>query len=132
MRAPNAAFAAPSRGPVGFRSVEARDLRDSVRFDEEVVTHETLFETDRLWSEVACLDRNQTLGPIVDDDSDAIFTIVAGEAVFVVGRDRQRLKQWRTVLVPAGVEVTVTNASTEPLVLMVVAAPPPPARAVTG
>ena len=132
MRAPNAGFAAPSRGPVGFRSVEARDLRDSVRFDEEVVTHETLFDTDRLWSEVACLDRNQTLGPIVDDDSDAIFTIVAGEAVFVVGRDRQRLKQWRTVLVPAGVEVTVTNASTEPLVLMVVAAPPPPARAVTG
>jgi len=111
--------------------VEARDLRDSVRFDPEVVTHETLFETDRLWSELACLDRNQTLGPISDDDSDAIFTIVAGEAVFVVGRDRQRLKQWRAVLVPAGVEVTVTNASTEPLVLMVVATPPPAAREVT-
>jgi mannose-6-phosphate isomerase-like protein (cupin superfamily) len=111
--------------------VEARDLRDSVRFDPEVVTHQTLFDTDHLWSEVACLDRNQTLGPISDESSDAIFTIVAGEAVFVVGRDRQRLKQWRAVLVPAGVEVTVTNASTEPLVLMVVAAPPP-ARDVTG
>jgi mannose-6-phosphate isomerase-like protein (cupin superfamily) len=112
--------------------VKARDLRDSVRFDPEVVTHETLFETDRLWSEVACLDRNQTLGPVLDEDSDAIFTIVAGEAVFVVGRDRQRLKQWRAVLVPAGVEVTVTNASTEPLVLMVVAAPPPAAREASG
>ena len=111
--------------------MEARDLRDSVRFDPEVVTHETLIETERLWSEVACLDHNQTLGPISDDDSDALFTIVAGEAVFVVGRDRQRLKQWRTVLVPAGVEVTVTNASAEPLVLMVVAAPPPSARDVT-
>jgi mannose-6-phosphate isomerase-like protein (cupin superfamily) len=112
--------------------VEARDLRDSVRFDPEVVTHETLFETDRLWSEVVCLDRNQTLGPIADEDSDAIFTIVAGEAVFVLGRDRQRLKQWRAVLVRAGVEVTVTNASTEPLVVMVVAAPPPAEREVTG
>jgi mannose-6-phosphate isomerase-like protein (cupin superfamily) len=112
--------------------VEARDLRDSVRFDPEVVSHETLFETDRLWSEVVCLDRNQTLGPISDEDADAIFTIVAGEAVFTVGRDRQRLKQWRSVLVPSGVEVTVTNASTEPLVLMVVAAPPPAAREVTG
>ena len=125
MRVPNAGFADPSGRPVGFRSVKARDLRDSVRFDPEVVTHQTLFETERLWSEIACLDRNQTLGPISDEDSDAIFTIVAGEAVFVVGRDRQRLKQWRTVLVPAGVEVTVTNASTEPLVLMVVAGPPP-------
>jgi hypothetical protein len=32
------------------------------------------------------------------------------------------------VLVPARAEVTVTNASTEPLVLMVVAGPPPTAR----
>ena len=112
--------------------VDARDLRESIRFDPELVTHSTLFETDRLWAEVACLDRNQTLGPISDPDSDAIFTVVAGEAVVLVGRDRQRLKQWRAVLVPAGAEVTVSNASTEPLVLMVVAAPPPPARAVTG
>ena len=112
--------------------MKARDLRESVRFDPEIVVHETLFETDRLWSEVVCLDTNQTLGPVADDSSDAIFTIVAGEAVFVVGRDRQRLKQWRAVLVPAGQEVTVTNASTEPLVLMVVAAPPPAARDVTG
>lgn len=108
--------------------MEARNLRDSIRFDPEDVTRETLFETDRLWAEVTCLDRNQTLGPISDNESDAIFTVVAGEAVFVVDRKRQRLKQWRTVLVPARAEVTVTNASTEPLVLMVVAAPPPAAR----
>ena len=112
--------------------MDARDLRESIGFDPETVTHSTLFETDRLWAEVACLDRNQTLGPVSDPDSDAIFTVVAGEAVVVVNRDRQRLKQWRVVLVPAGAEVTVTNASAEPLVLMVVAAPPPPARAVTG
>jgi mannose-6-phosphate isomerase-like protein (cupin superfamily) len=111
--------------------VEARDLRDAIRFDPEIVTRETLFETDRLWAEVTCLDRNQTLGPISDDESDAVFTVVAGEAVFVVDRKRQRLKQWRTVLVPARAEVTVTNASTEPLVLMVVAAPPPATRAET-
>jgi mannose-6-phosphate isomerase-like protein (cupin superfamily) len=112
--------------------VEARDLRDSIRFDPEVVTRETLFETGHIWAEVACLDRNQTLGPISDDESDAIFTVVAGEAVFVVDRKRQRLKQWRTVLVPARAEVTVTNASTEPLVLMVVAGPPPAARSASA
>jgi mannose-6-phosphate isomerase-like protein (cupin superfamily) len=105
--------------------MEARDLRDSVRFDPDGPTRQTLFETGRLWAEVTCLDRNQSIGPISDDESDAIFTIVAGEAVFVVDRKRQRLKQWRTVLVPSGSEVTVTNASAEPLVVMVVAAPPP-------
>lgn len=112
--------------------MEARDIRDLVAFDPEHVTRTTLFETGKLWSEVACLDRNQSLGPITDPEADAIFTVVAGEAVFTIGRRRQRLKQWRVVLVPAGSEVTVTNASTEPLVLLVVASPPPPVRAVTG
>jgi len=112
--------------------VDAHDLRDFVAFDPERVTRRTLYETGNLWSEVACLDRNQHLGPITDPDADAIFTVVAGEALFTVGRQRQRLKQWRTVLVPAGSEVSVTNASTEPLVLLVVASPPPPVRAVTG
>jgi mannose-6-phosphate isomerase-like protein (cupin superfamily) len=105
--------------------VNAQDLRDFVFFQDEQVTRRTVFETERLWSEVVCLNLNQALGPITDPDSDAIFTIVSGEAVVQVDRRRRRLKQWRSVLVAAGSEVTVTNASPEPLVMMVVAAPPP-------
>jgi oxalate decarboxylase/phosphoglucose isomerase-like protein (cupin superfamily) len=85
-----------------------------------------------LWSEVLCFERNQSMGPVQDFDSDALFTVVAGEAVFVVNASRKRLDQWGTVLVPAGAQVSVTNASAEPLVLLLVAAPPPTARAVTG
>ena len=40
---------------------------------------------------------------------------------FVVDGRRKRLGQWSTVLVPAGSEVSISNASTEPLVLMLVA-----------
>jgi len=72
-----------------------------------------------------CLDRNQTLGPAMDPGSDAIVTVLAGEAVFQVDAKRKRLEQWASVLVPAGSEITVTNASVEPLVLMLIAAPPP-------
>ena len=78
-----------------------------------------------MWCEVLCLDRNQIVGPVVDEDSDAVFTIVAGEALFMVDGKRKRLEQWGAVLVPAGAEVTVTNASAEPLVLWLMAAPPP-------
>ena len=105
--------------------VNAQDLRDFVFFQDEQVTRRTVFETERLWSEVVCLNLNQALGPITDPSSDAIFTIVSGEAVVQVDRRRRRLKQWRSVLVLAGSEITVTNASPEPLVVMVVAAPPP-------
>ena len=111
--------------------MEARDLRDLVRFDEEGPRHEALFETDHLWSEVVNLDRNQSLGTIRDVDSDAIVLVVTGKVVVQVDRRRKRLEQWGTALVPAGSELFVTNATAEPAVILLVAAPPPPKRAVT-
>jgi mannose-6-phosphate isomerase-like protein (cupin superfamily) len=112
--------------------VEHSNLKKFVHFSPDRVRRETVFETGRLWSEVQCFERNQSMGPVTDPDSDAVFTVIAGEAVFVVDGNRKRLGQWSTVLVPAGSEVTVSNASAEPLVLMLVAAPPPVPRAVTG
>lgn len=111
--------------------MKSENLRDFVRFSPEQVTRTTVFATGRLWSEVVCLDRNQGIGPVKDLDSDAQFTILAGQAVFQVNGRRSRLDQWGTVLVPAGAEVTVKNASIDPLVVFVVAAPPPVARPIT-
>jgi quercetin dioxygenase-like cupin family protein len=112
--------------------VISHNLKQFVHFDPAAVRRETVFETDHLWSEVLCFERNQTLGPVMDPDSDATFTILAGEALFQVEGRRKRLDQWATVLVPAGSEVTVSNASTDPLVVLVTAAPPPVPRAVSG
>ena len=105
--------------------MENRNLKRFVHFSAEAIQRETVFETPRLWAEVLCFDRNQTLGPITDDGSDAVFTIIAGEGVFIVDGRRKRLEQWGAVLVPAGAQVTVTNASAEPLVVLLTAAPPP-------
>jgi mannose-6-phosphate isomerase-like protein (cupin superfamily) len=112
--------------------VENRNLKRFVHFSADRVNREGVFETDRLWCEMLCLDRNQSVGPVTDADSDAVFTILAGEAVFQVDGKRKRLEQYGAVLVPAGAEVTVTNASAEPLVLWLVAAPPPTPGAVLG
>jgi hypothetical protein len=109
--------------------VDARDLRDLVRFDEAGPRHATLFETGRLWSEVLCLDRNQALGPIADRDSDALVLVVTGKVVVQVDRGRKRREQWETALVPAGSELSITNATEDPAVVLIVAAPPPPRRA---
>jgi mannose-6-phosphate isomerase-like protein (cupin superfamily) len=112
--------------------VEHSNLKRFVHFSPDRVRRETMFETDRLWTEVLCFERNQSMGPVRDPDSDALFTVVAGEGVFVVEGSRKRLGQWSTVLVPAGHEVSLSNASVEPLVVMLVAAPPPPRRQVSG
>jgi quercetin dioxygenase-like cupin family protein len=112
--------------------MDTRDLRDLVRFDEGGPHHEDLFESEHLWSELVCLERNQTLGTIADPDSDAIVLVVTGKVVVQVNRGRKRLEQWGSTLVPAGSELTVTNATGDPAVVLLVAAPPPAKRAVTG
>jgi mannose-6-phosphate isomerase-like protein (cupin superfamily) len=112
--------------------VEQRNLTDLVQFSDDHVRRETIFESAQLWCQLLCFSRAQTYGPIRDDDSDAVFAVLAGEAQFMVGSKRKRLGQWGSVLVTAGQEVTVRNASMDPLVVMVTAAPPPVAREVTG
>jgi mannose-6-phosphate isomerase-like protein (cupin superfamily) len=112
--------------------METRTLKRYVHFSPDEVRRETVFETGNLWTEVLCLSHNQSMGPVTDEGSDAVFTVVAGEAVFQVDGRRKRLDQWGMVLVPAGSEVTVTNSSAEPLVLLLTASPPPPPHAVTG
>lgn len=112
--------------------MEQTNIKRFVHFSSDGVRRETVFETDRVWTQVLCFERNQNIGPITDHDSDGIFLVVAGEAVFVVDGKRKRLDQWGAVLVPAGSEVSVTNASVEPLVLFLMAAPPPVPETVTG
>src|SRR5947207_5893599 len=105
--------------------MEAKDLRDLVHFDPEGPATHDVFETEHLWSQLICLERTQRVGPIGDPESDALFLVVAGEVVIQVDKGRTRAKQWEAVLAPAGGEVTVTNASIEPAVILVTAAPPP-------
>ena len=111
--------------------MDAKDLRDLVRFDEDGPRHEELFESEHLWSEIVCLERNQALGTIEDRDSDALVLVVTGRVIVQVNRGRKRLGQWEATLVPAGSELTITNATGDPAVVLLVAAPPPPKRLVS-
>lgn len=112
--------------------MDASDLRDLIEFSPDEVLKKTVFESERLWAQVLCIDGPQSFGPASDPDADAMLVVVAGEAVFLVNRQRKRLKQWGSVLVPAGAEMMLTNASPDPLVVLMVAAPPPTPRPLSG
>lgn len=105
--------------------METADLTDHVHFSSDGPTRETIFESERVWCQIICLDRNQSLGPISDHRADGVLTVVAGEVVLMVDRGRKRLKQWGAGLVPAASELVVTNASQDPAVLLFLTAPPP-------
>jgi hypothetical protein len=105
--------------------VETLDIRDLVRFSDDGPRRSTLVEAERLWSQVVCLQGSQGVGPVRDDGSDGLLVVLAGRVATQVGKGRARMAQWETVLVPAGEDLTVRNASEEPAVLLLVAAPPP-------
>jgi glyoxylate utilization-related uncharacterized protein len=105
--------------------MKPKDVRDLVRFDQDEPAKRTLFETGRIWSQILCLERNQSLGPIADPSADGICLVLAGEIAVQLGRGRARMKQWDSILIPAGEDLTVNNASVEPSVLLFVTAPPP-------
>jgi hypothetical protein len=105
--------------------VKTRDLRDLVHFSDEGALHHALFETERVWSEILCLQGAQGVGPMTDLRSDAIAVVVSGEVAAQIDKGRARMRQWESVLVPAGSELTIRNASDEPSVVLLVLAPPP-------
>jgi len=105
--------------------VKTLDIRDLVHFSDDEPRRQTLVEGERLWSEIVCLQAAQGVGPIRDDESDGILVVLAGEVGAQVGKGRARMRQWEAVEVPAGMELTIRNASEEPAVVLVVVAPPP-------
>lgn len=105
--------------------MERKDLTELVAFSETGAHHETVFRTQHLWSEIVCLDKNQTADPMTDPHADVMLTVVAGEAVVYLDRKFKRFKQWGATVAPAGTEVVIKNASSEPAVILIVAAPPP-------
>lgn len=105
--------------------MRSADLRSFVHFSPNDVRRDTVFETDRVWAQMLCFERNQSTQPMADPTADALVQVLAGEGVVLVGGKRKRVKQWDAVLVPAGQEFQATNASADPLVLFMVVAPPP-------
>lgn len=105
--------------------MKTKDIRDLVWFNDDEARTETLFETDHLWSQVICLQNNQGIGPLSDPTSDAQVTVLAGAVAAQAGQGRARMGQWETIVVPAGTELTLRNASEEPTVVMLTLAPPP-------
>jgi mannose-6-phosphate isomerase-like protein (cupin superfamily) len=113
------------RARVRWAVVKTLDIRDLVRFSEDEPRRSASASVERLWSEVVCLQGTQGIGPLRDEASDGLLIVLAGRVAAQVGKGRARMERWESVVVPAGEDLTVRNASEEPAVLLLVAAPPP-------
>jgi len=105
--------------------MQTRDLTDLVHFSEDEPRRSILYDSERVFAQVICLQGNQLLGPLSDPESEGIVAVLAGEVAVQVGKTRARMKQWQTALISPSEDLTVRNASEDPAVLLLLLAPPP-------
>jgi glyoxylate utilization-related uncharacterized protein len=105
--------------------MKTRLVTDLVHFDDDDARTEVLYETERLFTQVVCVQGAQGIGPMSDANAEGLVVVLAGEVSAQIGKGRARMRQWESSLVPPGEELTLRNASPEPSVVLLVLAPPP-------
>lgn len=100
-------------------------VSDSVKFSEEKMQKNSLFESSRLFYDAYCLLPGQEQKVHAHDDSDKVYYVLRGTGKFTVGDEEKDLGEDHAVIARAGEPHGVRNATEEELVLLVTMAPPP-------
>src|SRR5262245_51374444 len=91
--------------------MDVRSLRDARRFAPAKMQKNSLFETDRLWLDVYCLEPGQSQKVHSHASSDKVYVVLEGEVVTTVGAEERTVGADQAVLAPAGEEHGIRNAS---------------------
>jgi len=98
-------------------------------FSAEKMAKNNLFETDRFFCDLYCLEAGQSQRPHDHDGSDKVYVVLEGEGTFRVGDEEESLEAGQAVLAPSGEIHGVVNEGPERLVCLVFMAPHPRALA---
>src|SRR5688572_4534084 len=105
--------------------MEVRNIRSERRFSTEKMQKVNLFETERMFADIYCLEPGQEQKRHAHSGADKIYFVLEGTGKFNVGEEERELGADQVVLAPADVEHGVRNQSDARLVLLVFMAPNP-------
>lgn len=105
--------------------IDSKDVKASQHFSTEKMQKVNLFETDRMFADVYCLEPGQSQKAHTHADADKVYLVLEGAGRFRVGDEELDLESGQAVLAPAGIEHGVANATDARLVLLVFMAPNP-------
>jgi len=105
--------------------VETKNIKSERRFAAEKMQKVNLFETERMFADIYCLEPGQEQKRHAHRGADKIYFVIEGTGRFYIGDDRRDLGPNQIVLAPADVEHGVRNESQARLVVLVFMAPNP-------
>jgi quercetin dioxygenase-like cupin family protein len=95
------------------------------RFDGAKMQKINLFETDRFFLDVYCLEPGQAQKAHAHAGSDKVYAVLEGSVVAQVGGEERELARGEAVLAPAGSEHGIVNRSRDRAAVLVLMAPKP-------
>lgn len=105
--------------------MEIERIVDSIKFSEEKLQKNSLFDSERLFYDTYCLLPEQAQKVHAHEESDKVYYVLEGTGRFTVGEEEEDLGKGQAVIARAGEPHGVRNDTGENLVLLVTMAPPP-------
>ena len=105
--------------------METRNIKSERRFSAEKMEKVNLFETERMFADLYCLEPGQDQRRHAHTGADKVYLVLEGVGRFHIGDAERDLGPDEIVLAPANVEHGVRNESQARLVLLVFMAPNP-------
>ncbi|HJT89426.1 MAG TPA: cupin domain-containing protein [Bryobacteraceae bacterium] len=105
--------------------MNAKNIREAVRFSPDKMAKVNLFETEHMFCDVYGLEPGQEQKAHAHQGSDKIYVVLSGQGVFRVGAEEHLAGPEMVILAPSGVEHGVRNPGEERLMLLVFMAPNP-------
>lgn len=101
------------------------NVLDQVQFKSEKMNKVSLFDTDRFFCDVYCLEPGQVQKAHAHKGSDKIYYVLEGKGRITVGTEEQEVTAGEMTLAPSDDVHGVVNHTQEPLVILVFMAPKP-------
>jgi mannose-6-phosphate isomerase-like protein (cupin superfamily) len=102
-----------------------RSLRELPRFSADKMQKVSVFQTERLFYDLYCLEPGQAQKVHSHAASDKVYLVLEGRAAITLGDEEEELGPEQAVLCPAGVPHGARNPGDARAILLVVTTPPP-------
>ena len=105
--------------------METKNLKSERRFSAEKMQKVNLFETERMFADIYCLEPGQEQKRHAHAGADKVYCVIEGSGQFQIGDDERHLGPDQMVLAPSNVEHGLRNNTQDRLVILVFMAPNP-------